>query len=119
VRFAPYTFRVENIPDPIAKFAQKNDGQVTKAEALAQPGVFAVLENFLFDLTYTVTGFTMTINQRGFDRTATSTNNRVTAEQRALIDALSRGEKLYITNIKAIGPDQRTRPLPPVILTIQ
>jgi len=118
MRFAPYTFRVQNIPDPVAKFAGMSDGEVTKQIALAQPGVFAELENFLFDLTYTVTGFTMTITQRGFDRQEISTSNRITANQRGLIDALARGQKLYITNIRAVGPDQRSRQLPPVILTI-
>jgi gliding motility-associated protein GldM len=118
MRFPPYTFRVQNIPDPVAKFAGLTEGSVAKNVALATPGVFAVLEDFLFDLEYEVTGFKMIVTQRGFDREASSNSARVTAEQRTLIDGLSRGQKLYITEIKAKGPDNRTRNLPPIILTI-
>ena len=118
MRFPPYEFRVQRIPDPVAKFANMTEGTVTKNLALAQPGVFAVLENFLFDLEYTVTQFTVSVQQRGFDRSETSTSNRITQEQRALIESLNRGQKLSIINIRAIAPDESTRRLPPIILTI-
>lgn len=118
MRFPPYEFRVQRIPDPVAKFANMTEGTVTKNVALAQPGVFAVLENFLFDLEYTVTQFTVSVQQRGFDRSETSNSNRVTQEQRALIESLNRGQKLSIINIRAIAPDESTRRLPPIILTI-
>ncbi len=118
MRFPPYEFRVQRIPDPVAKFANMTEGTVTKNVALAQPGVFAVLENFLFDLEYTITQFTVSVQQRGFDRSETSNSNRITQEQRALIESLNRGQKLSIINIRAIAPDESTRRLPPIILTI-
>ncbi|MEA1885786.1 MAG: gliding motility protein GldM [Bacteroidota bacterium] len=116
--FPPYEFRVQRIPDPVAKFANMTEGTVSKNVALAQPGVFAVLENFLFDLEYTITQFTISVQQRGFDRSETSNSNRVTQEQRALIESLNRGQKLSIINIRAKAPDESTRRLPPIILTI-
>lgn len=118
MRFPPYTFRVQNIPDPVAKFANLTEGSVAKNIALAQPGVFAVLEDFLFDLEYRVTSHTMIATIRGFDQEKSSNSATITADQRALITSLSRGQKLYITEIKAIGPDNRPRSLPPIILTI-
>lgn len=119
MRFPPYTFRVQTIPPPVAKFAGViADGSVSKAVALAQQGVFAEQPDFLFDLDYTVTKFTMTISQRGFDRVASSTNNRITPQQRELIDALNRGQKLYVTDIWAVGPDNKPSKIPPVIITI-
>jgi hypothetical protein len=118
MRFPPYEFRVQRIPDPVAKFAGMTEGKVDKNVALAQPGVFAVLENFLFDLEYRVTQFTVSIQQRGFDRSETSNSARLTQEQRALIESLNRGQKLSIINIRAIAPDESTRRLPPIILTI-
>ncbi len=118
MRFPPYEFRVNRIPDPVAKFAGMTEGNVAKNVALAQPGVFAVLENFLFDLTYTVTQFTVSVQQRGFDRSESSNNNRLTAEQKTLIEGLNRGQKLSIIDIRAVGPDKTTRRLPPIILTI-
>lgn len=119
MRFPPYKFRVHNIPAPLAQFAGMTEGSVAKNIALAQPGVFAVLEDFLFDLEYTVTSFTMTITVKGFEREQSSSSARVTQKQRDLINMLSRGNKLYITGIKAIGPDKKTRSLPAIILTIK
>ena len=116
--FPPYEFRVQRIPDPVAKFAGMTEGTVDKNVALAQPGVFAVLENFLFDLEYRVTQFTVSVQQRGFDRSETSNSARLTQEQRALIESLNRGQKLNIINIRAVAPDESTRRLPPIILTI-
>lgn len=116
--FPPYEFRVQRIPDPVAKFANMTEGTVAKNVALAQPGVFAVLEDFLFDLDYQVTQFTVSVQQRGFDRSETSNSNRLTQEQRALIESLNRGQNLSIINIRAVGPDETTRRLPPIILTI-
>ncbi|MBS0011978.1 MAG: gliding motility protein GldM [Bacteroidales bacterium] len=117
-RFPPYEFRVQRIPDPVAKFAGMTEGTVGKSVALAQPGVFAILEGFLFDLEYTVTQFTVSVQQRGFDRSETSNSNRITQEQRSLIESLNRGQKLSIINVRASAPDGSTRRLPPIILTI-
>lgn len=119
IPFPPYEFRVERIPDPIAQFAGMTEGSVSKDIAAAQPGVFAVLENFLFDLKYTITQFTVSINQRGFDRNESSNSARLTNAQRELIRGLNRGQKLSIINIRAIGPDDIERRLPPIILTIK
>lgn len=119
-RFPPYTFRVQSIPPPVPKFANlTTDGNVVKATALAQQGVFAEQPDFLFDLSYTITKFTVTISQKGFDRVESSPNNRITPEQRALIQALNRGQKLYLTDIWAVGPDGRQSKIPSLILTIQ
>lgn len=116
--FPPYEFRVRSLPDPIAKFANLKDGNIDKNVALAQQGLFAVLENFEFDLTYTITSFTMSINDKGFDVEKVSNSNRITEEQKALINSLTRGKKLIFSGIKAVGPDKKTRDLPAVILKI-
>lgn len=116
--FPPIEFRVRSIPNPIAKFANLTDGSVDKNVALAQQGVLAVLENFEFDLVYTVTAFTVSINEKGFDIEEASTSNRLTDKQKELINRLTRGKKLIISGIKATGPDKKTRELPAVILKI-
>jgi gliding motility-associated protein GldM len=118
MKFPPYIFRVRSLPNPIAKFAGLTDGNVDKNVALAQPIVQAVLENFEFDLVYTVTAFTLSINEKGFDIEEASTSNRLTDAQKALINRLTRGKKLIFSGIKAVGPDKKTRDLPAVILKI-
>jgi gliding motility-associated protein GldM len=116
--FPPYEFRVRSLPDPIAKFSNLKDGNIDKNLAVAQQALFAVLENFEFDLVYTVTEFTLSINQKGFDIEEVSKSNKLTDKQKDLIGRLTRGQKLFFTGIKAVGPDKKTRDLPAVILKI-
>jgi len=116
--FPPVEFRVRRIPDPVAKFANMTEGNVLRSVAGAQQVVTAVLENFEFDLNYTITGFTVSVNDRGFEITADSNNNRITDKQKGLIGNLKAGQKLIIEKIKAVGPDGTTRNLNPIILKI-
>jgi gliding motility-associated protein GldM len=116
--FPPVEFRVRKIPDPVAKFAGLSEGNLSRSVAAVQQVVSAVLENFEFDLTYTITGFTVSVNDRGFDITEVSANNRLTDKQKGLIGNLRPGQKLYIEKITAVGPDGRTRNLSPIILKI-
>ncbi|MFN2335374.1 MAG: GldM family protein [Bacteroidales bacterium] len=116
--FPPVEFRVRRLPDPEARFANMKEGNVLRSVAAAQQVVIAVLENFEFDLTYTVTGFTVSVNDKGFEITAESNNNRLTDKQKGLIGNLRAGQKLIIEKIKAVGPDGRTRDLNPIILKI-
>ncbi len=116
--FPPVEFRVRRLPDPEARFANMKEGNVLRSVAAAQQVVTAVLENFEFDLTYTVTGFTVSVNDKGFEITAESNNNRLTDKQKGLISNLRAGQKLIIEKIKAVGPDGKTRDLNPIILKI-
>ena len=116
--FPPVEFRVRRLPDPEARFANMKEGNVLRSVASAQQVVTAVLENFEFDLTYTVTSFTVSVNDKGFEITAESNNNRITDKQKSLIGNLRVGQKLIIEKIKAVGPDGRTRDLNPIILKI-
>jgi gliding motility-associated protein GldM len=116
--FPPVEFRVRRLPDPVAKFANMTEGNVLRSVAAAQQVVTAVLENFEFDLTYTVTGFTVSVNDRGFEIAADANNNRLTDKQKGLIGNLRSGQKLIIEKITAVGPDGRTRNLNPIILKI-
>jgi gliding motility-associated protein GldM len=117
-QYAPYPFRVKPLPTPIAQFAQKSTGTIPRATAAAQQGVFATMPDFDFDLQYTVTGFTILYSDRGNDYEESSTNSNLTPKQKDLISRLTRGKYLTIKDIKALGPDGRTKDLQPVILKI-
>jgi gliding motility-associated protein GldM len=113
-------FRVKIVPDPIAKVAGiKGSGGIEKAVLMAQAGVAAVMENFDFDLTFKVTEFKVSVNIGGFSNDKVSKSNRFTTEQFALIKQASRGQKVYIEDIKAIGPDGSSRQLGSIALTIK
>ncbi len=118
LQFAPYEFRVKPIPPPIAIFAQKSTGSVPRATAAAQQGVFAILPDFDFDLQYQVTGFSVLYSERGNDYEESSTTSNLTPKQKELIGRLTRGKNLIIKDIKALGPDGKTKELSPVILKI-
>jgi gliding motility-associated protein GldM len=116
--FPPVEFRVRRIPDPEARFANMKEGNVLRSVAAAQQVVTATLENFEFDLTYSITGFTVSVNDKGFEITAEANSNRLTDKQKSLIGGLRAGQKLIIEKITAVGPDGRTRNLNPIILKI-
>ncbi len=116
--YPPIEFRVKPIPPPIAVFAGKNTGTVPKNTAAAQTGVYATQPDFDFDLVYKVTGFTVLYTDNRGDFEEKSNSSALTADQKALINRLTRGKNLFIKDIKALGPDGRTLDLNPIILKI-
>lgn len=116
--YAPYEFRVKPLPNPVARFAGKSSGSVSKNVAVAQAGVFAVLPDFDFDLQYNITGFTILYSDRMGDFEESSTSSALTPKQKELLNRLTRGKNLIIKDIKAVGPDKRTVELSPLILPI-
>jgi len=118
MNYAPYEFRVKPLPAPIAVFGGKSTGSIPRATAAAQQGVFAILPDFDFDLNYTVTGFTVLYSDNRGDFEEQSTSSNLTQKQKDLINRLTRGKYLTIKDIKALGPDGKTKELLPVILKI-
>ncbi len=104
-------FRVKTVPTPQAMVNNQTGGAINKNVLLAQSGVAAVMENFEFDLTFTVTEFKVLTIVQGFVRDAPSESNRFTEKQRDIIRGLSKGSPLYIQDIKAVGPDGSVRNL--------
>ena len=113
------TFRVKPIPDPVAKVADLSGGKIKKNLLLAQTGVDAVMDNFDFDLTFKITGFTVSTIVKSFTVDQTSRSDAFTPEQVKLFRNLKRNQKLYIEDIKAVGPDGVTRNLPTISFRIQ
>jgi len=112
-------FRVKSLPDPVAKVAGSKGGDIVKSTLSAQRGVIAELENFDFDLSFRVTGFRVSITDKGFTIDEDSGNNLFTSQQKALLQRLKRNQTVYISEIKAVGPDGKTRKLPPIAFKIK
>jgi gliding motility-associated protein GldM len=113
-------FRVKIVPDPVAKVAGiKGAGGIEKAVLLAQAGVVAEMENFDFDLAFKVTEFKVSVNIGGFSNDKVSKSNHFTPEQFSLIKQANRGQKVYIEDIKAVGPDGTIRLLGSIALTLK
>ena len=117
--FPSIEFRVQLVPDPVAKVGGKNSGSIARSMLSAQAAVFAEQEDFLFDIHYDVTGFTVEINDRGFAVTEPSKSSRITTAQKSLINRLKRNDRVVFTDIKAVGPDGRQRTIPPIVLIIE
>lgn len=117
--FPPREFRVKMVPDPVAKVANSKGGNIRKAVLAAQQFVLAEMENFDFDLKFTVTSFRVSITDKGFVIDEISNNNKITPAQKGLINRLSRNQQIIFQDIKAVGPDGTTRSLPPIVFKIQ
>jgi hypothetical protein len=78
----------------------------------------AVLENFDFDLTFTVTSFTVSAMVGGFLKSYTCSSNRFSSDATNVINKASRGNKVYIEDVKAKGPDGTVRNLGTIAFTI-
>jgi len=118
VTYPPYEFRVKPLPPPVAVFGGKSQGEIPRATAAAQQGVFAIMPDFDFNLQYQITGFTVLYNDKGNDYEEVSTGSNLTTKQKDLINRLTRGKNLIIKDIKALGPDGKTKELLPILLKI-
>ncbi len=119
VPYPPIEFRVKPLPTPIAIFGGKTTGKIAKNTAAAQTGVYATLPDFDFNLVYRVTGFTLLYSDKGNDYEETSSSSNLTPRQKDLINRLTRNKYLTIKDIKAVGPDNKTKDLSPIILQIE
>ncbi len=113
-------FRIKSIPDPIAMIANSKGGNMNKNTLAAQPSVFAIMENFPFDLRFSVTRFSIYIARKGKDPFVSESNsNLITPEMKASIQSAGAGSKVVFENIKAVGPDGRPRSLGSIVFTLQ
>lgn len=105
-------FRVKAVPDPIATVNNQKGGGIAKNVLMAQSGVVASMPpDFDFDLKFTVTEYTVMAVIQGFVQERKVKGNQFTQEVRNLINNLSKGNPLYIQDIKAVGPDGSVRTL--------
>jgi gliding motility-associated protein GldM len=111
-------FRIKRIPPPVAKVGGINEGKMNKNRLLAESGVFAEMDDFDFELEYVVSRFNVSAIKNGYNVDEPSKNNRFTDAQKELVRGLARGAKVFINDIKAVGPDKRTVSLGSITLTL-
>jgi gliding motility-associated protein GldM len=105
-------YRVKPVPDPEAKVNNQKGGGIAKNVLLAQSGVIAAMPpDFDFDLKFTVTEFTVVAIVQGFAQEKRVKGNQFNQEVRNLINGLSKGNPVWIQDIRAVGPDGSVRPL--------
>ena len=105
------TFRVKSIPDPVPVFAGKkpSDNTVPLNDVQIAQGVRAEMENFDFEVTVKVTGFSMVFIREGQVIERKSNDNKVTSEMTANLGKIKRGDKFYVEQIMVKMPDGTDR----------
>lgn len=117
---APFKFRVKRVPDPVAYVgAIKGDGIMTKAEVAGIRGVFAKMENFDFDLSFTVVSFVMSMNVNGVYVDYKASGPSVTADMSKLLGSAKTGTKVFFEQINVKGPDGSVRKIPGVNIKVK
>jgi gliding motility-associated protein GldM len=112
------TFRVKTIPMPVAVFAGKNAGSVSKTEALEVETLEVILPDFDWEVNFKINSFSFLLTDESGDRMEFANDNRITEKMKSLLTNLQRGQTIVFKDIKATGPDGRTLALSPIILKI-
>ncbi|MBS1495559.1 MAG: gliding motility protein GldM [Bacteroidetes bacterium] len=100
-----FDFRIKRIPDPIFKVGS-GKARVPAVEFKNQSACRAELENFEFDLRYSIVGATVYFSGANFPNVATASISSNSLEPlRALINRCGPGSTITFTNIRASGPD--------------
>jgi len=98
-------FRIKRVPNPVPMCGGQKGGNIAKGLLTAQVGPAATLENFDFELKFSVVSFVVSATIGGFDQDPASKSGRFTPEQIALIKKVPKGKRVRIENVRARGPD--------------
>lgn len=115
--------RVKRIPDPVAKVGGQIGGGMFSSIFKSQLGVVAALDNFDFDARFVVTNFEFSVvPKRGEPIGPFPVRSSKFESNTQVMQAIERckpGDKVYIEEIQARGPDGTTRKLGTVGLTLK
>lgn len=115
-----FPYRIRNVPPPTPLFAGSKGGNINKQQILTMPVATAILEEFLFEgVTFTVVSFNFVIREKsGILTSLPQRGNRLDGAAVAKVQAASRGERIFIEEIRAQGPGGKIYNLPSVILKL-
>lgn len=111
-----FTFQVRKLPDPTAFIQVGSDrfkgGRLAKGSVIAAPGLGAAIDDGLLNIPFRVLSFeTVFADRMGNFRPEPSAGANFTENQRNLMRELRRGQRFYISKVRAVGPDGITRTL--------
>jgi gliding motility-associated protein GldM len=112
-------FRVKRVPSPIAKIGNTDGGPLSKNILIAAGAIIPNMpEDFEFDLNFEIISYTFTVVKGGDIFSREGRGNVLTDEMKNIIRSSKRGERVWIENITAKGPDG-TRKLNSINLIVQ
>ncbi len=113
------SFRVKDVPQPVAIFAGKSEGQIDKETAAKTDLLNVELKDFLWDLHFTINSFVLLCSDGKYDYEETSSSNKITDKMKSLIADRKVGQYIVFKDIKAIGPDGKTKNLDNIVLALK
>lgn len=127
VKVGGMTVRVKRIPDPIAEVGGVSGGSMEAAKFRLQIAPAAVLKDFVYDTRFKIISFAYSMLPKGRDIVGpfTASNPSVGTRFRDnpnIIKAMEMarpGDKVFIEEIKAVGPDGLPRKLGSILLTLR
>lgn len=125
-KVASMPVRVKRIPDPVAELSGKNGGAMAAGFFKLQIAPAAVLKGFDFDAKFTIISFTFGMFPKGRDYMGPYVvENRTVGcrltDSKDIVAAMhiaKPGDRVFIENIKAIGPDKTVRTLGSLLFTL-
>ncbi|MDE6757164.1 MAG: gliding motility protein GldM [Muribaculaceae bacterium] len=123
-------FRVRKLPDPTPFISYKDaEGNtvryrgggrgIAKALLMQAPGLEAAIDDDLLNISFNVLSFeTVTFDSMGNALPEVSDGNKFSSRQKSQLQRLKRGNRIYVTRVKAVGPDGITRELAPLEIII-
>lgn len=126
---AKTSFRVRPLPEPRAFIEYKDNNGIarrykggvgfSKTKLLDAPGIIAALDDDLLEVNFTVLSFELLVyDSMGNTLTEISQGSRFSDRQRSQIRSLSRGKRVWVSRIKAVGPDRVEQMLAPMEIII-
>ena len=113
------SFRVKRVPKPVARIAKiTNEGVMSKNVFAAERGVFALYEDFEFDVVCKVVSFDMFYPAKGLYLNVPVKGNQISTEMHTVFNKLKRNDKVRFENIKAVGPDGMIVSLSPLTIKV-
>jgi len=113
-----FDFRIKTIPDPIGMVGASKGGKIGSNIFKAQEFLRAELLGFDFDANFKVTGATVYFTGAGFANSGSVQTGTMTsgsfAPIKSKIDLCKPGSTVTFDDLKVVGPDGRTRTIPPV-----
>lgn len=117
--------RVKRIPDPVAKLGGVASGNMPASTFRVQIAPAAILDNFDFDTKFVITHISVMILPKGKDIMGpfevTSTTGCRLDQNPSLQKAIAMcrpGDRVFIDEIKAVGPDKQIRKLNSIVLLL-
>jgi gliding motility-associated protein GldM len=107
----PFEYRVKTVPSPITTIGGTfKGGKIAKGNLSVQQGVKAILENFDFDVTFSVVSFDYTYVPKNGDLMEDKvTGERFNERWNNAVKNCKPNDVFLIENVKVIGPDKSQR----------